>query len=62
MEPIHNRMPVIRPARLDSWLDPAARGGDLSSLPAVPARMRARAVSTYVNRPGNEGPQCIAPA
>jgi len=65
LEPIHNRMPVILPeARYDEWLDPDNH--DLASLQALlqpyPAsEMDAYPVSTYVNTPHNEGPECVRP-
>ena len=66
MSPIHNRMPVILDARdFEAWLEPAARTpASLQSLlrPYPAERMQAFVVSTFVNRPANEGPDCIAPA
>ena len=65
MEPIHNRMPVILPQDMESvWL-----GGDVTSsrevkglLTPFPAeRMVAYEVSTLVNSPRNEGPECVVP-
>jgi putative SOS response-associated peptidase YedK len=63
VEPIHNRMPVIlRPARYDEWLDPhndnvSALADLLAPYPAD--EMVAHPVSTFVNSPHNEGPECI---
>lgn len=65
LEPIHNRMPVILPeARYDQWLDPGNH--DIDALQALlepfPASaMDAYPVSTYVNSPHNEGPECVRP-
>ncbi|GMV37135.1 MAG: hypothetical protein AMXMBFR61_16430 [Fimbriimonadales bacterium] len=62
MAPIHNRMPVIlRPEESDAWLAPEARLGDLLGLlkPFPSEAMEVRPVSTYVNNPRNEGPECI---
>ncbi len=65
LEPIHNRMPVILPPeRYDQWLDPA--GCDMDRLAALlrpyPAgAMTAYSVSTYVNSPAHEGPECVRP-
>jgi putative SOS response-associated peptidase YedK len=62
---IHNRMPVILPtSAYDTWLDPAERSpaqldGLLKPYPA--AEMTAVPVSTLVNNPKNDGPECIAP-
>jgi putative SOS response-associated peptidase YedK len=64
MAPIHNRMPVIlsKVAR-DSWLDPRAGAGELQALlmPFPPEEMEAYAVSTLVNSPRNDLPECVAP-
>ena len=65
MEPIHDRMPVILRADVyDQWL--GCGQSDLESLQGLlvsydARQMKAHAVSTYVNRPTNEGPECIAP-
>ena len=62
---IHNRMPVILPPETyGQWLAPAERGLDelkglLKAYPA--AEMRAYQVSTVVNSPRNDSPECIAP-
>jgi putative SOS response-associated peptidase YedK len=65
MQPIHNRMPVILdPADYDRWLDPAQQDPNevLPLLkPFAADRMQAVPVSTLVNSPRNESPQCIAP-
>jgi putative SOS response-associated peptidase YedK len=63
---IHNRMPVILdPAAYDLWLDPGERSADeldewLRPYPAE--QMLAYPVSTFVNSPANDTPDCIAPA
>jgi len=66
MASIHSRMPVILDAAAYStWLDPTPKGADILQplLRPFPAEgMRAYPVSTFVNRPANEGPECIAPA
>ena len=66
MHPIHNRMPVIvDPADFDQWLrTDGQRLDQLQHLlrPAPDELLTAHPVSTYVNSPRNEGPQCIAPA
>lgn len=60
MEPLHNRMPVIlEPEDHDRWL---TEGGSDLLKPFSADRMAARKVSTYVNKPANTGPECIAPA
>ncbi len=66
MAGIHNRMPVILPRHTYAdWLSPDPLPQDQASGPLAPypaAEMEAYPVSTYVNRPGNEGPACIQPA
>ena len=63
MAPIHNRMPVILPAGpRDRWLDRNADTAALRDLlvPLPSAEMDAYPVSTFVNSPHNDGPECIA--
>ena len=64
MAPVHHRMPVIVPAdQHDVWWK--AEAGDpllqqlLSPFPA--AEMSAHPVSTRINSPVNDGPECIVP-
>jgi len=61
---LHDRMPVILPpVRFDEWLTPEPLAGQrLEKLLAPhPAEgMEAYRVSTYVNSPRNDGPECIA--
>jgi putative SOS response-associated peptidase YedK len=63
---IHDRMPVVLglAEEWDAWVDPAISSDDLTGLfrPYPAEEMHAYAVSTYVNKPGNEGPQCAEPA
>lgn len=62
MAPIHNRMPVIlRPGGRDRWLDPQAREGDLRAVlvPYPAEEMDAYPVSTVVNSPRNDSPECV---
>jgi len=64
MAPIHNRMPVIlAKAARHRWLDPQANVTELRSLltPFPPEEMEAYAVSTLVNSPRNDTPDCIVP-
>jgi len=60
---VHNRMPVIlQPADYEIWLDPMERKPeDLQGLlkPYPDAEMTSYPVSTYVNSPKNNSPQCI---
>ena len=59
--PVHDRMPVILDAADHAhWLDPEAGGSDL--LKPCPAEwLEAIPVSTRVNSPQNDDPECIAP-
>mgnify|MGYP002623969534 CR=1 FL=1 len=63
---IHDRMPVIlSPGAYDLWLDPQEDDRDrLEALlaPCDPQPFEAFAVSTFVNAPSHDGPQCIEPA
>ncbi len=65
MEKIHNRMPVILPPKYyPQWLDPAEQKpeqlqGLLKPYPAQ--QMTAYPVSTLVNNPRNDVPECITP-
>lgn len=64
MQPIHNRMPVIiAPEDYSMWLDPGPRPDDALHLlrPYPSERLAARPVSTVVNNPRNDVPECIAP-
>jgi putative SOS response-associated peptidase YedK len=63
--PLHNRMPVILHARdYDAWLAPDTRPVDTLGrlLRPYPAdEMEASPVSTRVNKPSNDSPECIEP-
>ncbi len=63
LQPIHDRMPVILQADdFERWLDPELqRARDLLPLirPADPKTMKAYPVSTRVNSPKADGPDCI---
>lgn len=64
MAPIHNRMPVIvEPEDFDLWLNPEPDPEQgLHLLRPYPAeRMAAYPVSTVVNSPRNDVPNCIQP-
>ena len=65
MQSIHHRMPVILdPADYDRWLDPARQDPQdlLPLLAPFPAdQMQLVPVSTLVNSPRNESPECIVP-
>lgn len=65
MSSLHNRMPVIlHPKDYDSWLDPAPQT-DPSLLrliqPYPTSQMTAHPVSTLVNKPSNDVPECVVP-
>ena len=61
----HHRMPVVLdPADHDLWLDPAVQDvGVLQPLlrPYPPEEMAAYPVSTRVNNPANDAPECTKP-
>jgi putative SOS response-associated peptidase YedK len=64
VDPIHPRMPVILPPeKFAQWLDSDATETALRScLRSFPASsMKADAVSTRVNSPLNDSPECIRP-
>jgi putative SOS response-associated peptidase YedK len=61
---LHDRMPVILPPEShDEWLRPEPLAADLLQELLVPHSaegMEAYPVSTLVNKPANDGPECIA--
>lgn len=62
--PVHQRMPVILAASdYETWVDPGIESADHLSRLLVPSTtpLEALPVSTYVNNPANEGPDCVAP-
>lgn len=65
MRPIHHRMPVILPKdKENTWLDPATADREVLLallLPYPSDLMQAVPVSTFVNRPGNDGLECVLP-
>jgi putative SOS response-associated peptidase YedK len=64
MATIHNRMPVILPpGARDRWLDPSAGEAELREfLVPLPAEdLEAYEVSTLVNSPRNDSPECVRP-
>lgn len=64
MTSIHNRMPVIlEPEDFSMWLEPDERPEQGLHLlrPYPSTKMAAYPVSTFVNNPTNDAPQCIAP-
>jgi putative SOS response-associated peptidase YedK len=57
-------MPVILdPADYDAWLDPVQDPEELQALlqPFPPKKMQLVPVSTLVNSPRNEKPECVVP-
>jgi len=67
MKPIHHRMPVIlRREDENMWLNPSSDGSKLiellSSLSSSSSlRLESYPVSTYVNSPANNSPDCLLP-
>ena len=65
MAPIHNRMPVIlAPTSYDQWLDPTFQQVEpLNALlrPYPSEELTAYPVSTLVNNPRHDAPQCLEP-
>jgi putative SOS response-associated peptidase YedK len=65
LKPIHDRMPVILTREAEGlWLDPKVQDPAilLPLLTPYPAEeMEAYPVSTQVNSPANDGPECIEP-
>jgi putative SOS response-associated peptidase YedK len=66
MRPLHDRMPVILPEEnFAQWLDPKNENApELEALlrPYASNEMTAFPISTMVNSPRNERPECILPA
>jgi len=66
MQKIHHRMPVILPASAyEQWLDPKMQDAGAATqylLPYNSKEMAAYPVSTRVNNPRNDKPECIEPA
>jgi putative SOS response-associated peptidase YedK len=64
MARIHDRMPVIVPAAArERWLDSSAVVPELRGLlvPLPSEEMEAFEVSTLVNSPRNDSPECVRP-
>ncbi len=60
---VHDRMPlVLAPASYAAWLDPATEHPETLLRPVEAQPDELYPVSTYVNDPQNEGPECIARA
>ena len=64
MSELHDRMPVILAADdYDRWLDPSQDPVELQTLigPAPDDLLKFTPVSTLVNNPRNDRPECIEP-
>ena len=64
VRPLHNRMPVIVPAeRWEEWLSAETPYEELVELlqPYAGKDLAAYEVSTLVNNPANDDPECIEP-
>jgi putative SOS response-associated peptidase YedK len=64
MRPLHERMPVILPIEAwAAWLSPQASPGQLKAMlqPLEDGSLIRTSVSTVVNRPTSDSPQCIEP-
>jgi putative SOS response-associated peptidase YedK len=62
MAPVHHRMPVILGANdYQGWLDPSSSDVSHMLAPCPSSELTCYPVSTYVNKAGNEGPQCVEP-
>jgi len=65
LQPIHDRMPVIlQPQDYETWLDPDLQNPDqLQSLlqPLPPRTIESYPVSSQVNVPSRDSPDCMAP-
>jgi putative SOS response-associated peptidase YedK len=64
MAKIHDRMPVIVPVGVrDRWLDPTANEAELRGLlvPLPAEELESYEVSSFVNSPGNDSPECLQP-
>ncbi len=64
MQPIHQRMPVIlESTNYDLWLDPTVRQPEFLQSLVIPYdsdRLKVYPVSTLVNNPRNDNPECIS--
>jgi putative SOS response-associated peptidase YedK len=62
LAPLHHRMPVIVEAsEYDNWLDDKASSGAIAELlkPSANGILATIPVSTFVNSPAHEGPDCV---
>ena len=65
VKPLHDRMPVIlAPGDFDLWLDPEVTQPERVQpllRPSPPEELVAYPVSTHVNSPAHDSPECVAP-
>lgn len=64
LTPLHPRMPLIlRPADYRTWLEPSTSLSELQKLlqPLDNGILKAHRVSTHVNDPAHQGPECCRP-
>jgi putative SOS response-associated peptidase YedK len=65
VRPLHDRMPVmLAPDDFGPWLDPTVTEPELVQpllRPFPPETMTCYPVTTWVNSPKHEGPECVAP-
>jgi putative SOS response-associated peptidase YedK len=62
MERLHDRMPVILPQdQMSKWLEPSTSARELQAMtsPYPTEEMAAYPVSSLVNSPRNNGPECL---
>ena len=63
MQAIHDRMPVILNTKsLAAWIDPETGREEVTAVLASfpPKKMKAYPVSSWVNNPRHDGPECLA--
>jgi putative SOS response-associated peptidase YedK len=59
---LHDRMPIVlSPSSYGDWLDPSLPDPERLLAPARVEELVAMPVSTAVNDPRNDGPECVAP-
>ena len=65
VEPLHNRMPVILSSETEAlWIDPLTEDPEILQpllQPSPAEQMESYQVSSFVNSPRNQGPECIKP-
>ncbi len=64
LQPVHDRMPVmIAPEQYNRWLDSTTTAASLQELlqPYAASAMQSYPVSTAVNSPAHDSPECVEP-